>query len=99
MGAGLVTAVPLLLFAAAAKRLPYSTLGFLQYVAPTIQFLLAVSLFGEKLTTAHMICFGAIWSALVIFAVDGIRSGRRASRARRTAADKAAACVEPCSVP
>lgn len=99
MGAGLVTAVPLLLFAAAAKRLPYSTLGFLQYVAPTIQFLLAVSLFGEKLTTAHIICFGAIWSALVIFAVDGIRSGRRASRARRAESDKAAACVEPCSVP
>ena len=50
---GAVTAIPLLLFTAAAKRLPYSTLGFLQYVAPSLQFLLAVLVFGEPLTTAH----------------------------------------------
>src|SRR3546814_4131442 len=56
--AGAATAIPLLLFTAAAKRLPYSTLGFLQYVAPSIQFLLAVIVFGAKLTTAHAICFG-----------------------------------------
>ena len=96
--AGAATAIPLLLFTAAAKRLPYSTLGFLQYVAPSIQFLLAVIVFGEKLTTAHAICFGAIWTALVIFAADGVRSGRAAARARAEAR-KAAACVEPCSVP
>jgi len=57
---GVITAVPLLLFTAAARRLPYSTLGFLQYVAPSMQFLLAVLVFGEPLTTAHVICFGAI---------------------------------------
>jgi len=81
--AGAVTAVPLLLFAAAAKHLPYSTLGFLQYIAPSIQFLLAVLLFGERLTLAHIICFAAIWTALVIFAGDGIRIARRRAAAAR----------------
>lgn len=76
---GAATAIPLLLFTAAARRLPYSTLGFLQYIAPSMQFLLAVLVFGERLTVAHMICFGAIWTALVIFATDGIR---RAARSR-----------------
>lgn len=82
--AGAVTAVPLLLFTAAARRLPYSLLGFLQYIAPSMQFLLAVLLFGEELTTAHIICFGAIWSALVIFTADG---WSRAAVARRRAAE------------
>lgn len=80
--AGAVTAVPLLLFNAAAKRLPYSTLGFLQYIAPSIQFLLAVLAFGERLTTAHLICFAAIWTALVIFAAEGVRLSRVAARER-----------------
>ncbi|QPQ54853.1 EamA family transporter RarD [Allosphingosinicella flava] len=82
---GAVTAIPLLLFTAAAKRLPYSTLGFLQYIAPSLQFLLAVFAYGERLTAAHMICFGLIWTALAIFAADGIRLGRRA-KARAEAA-------------
>ena len=75
---GAVTAIPLLMFTAAARRLPYSTLGFLQYIAPSLQFLLAVLAFGEPLTTAHLICFGAIWSALAIFTVDGWRLSRAA---------------------
>ncbi len=73
---GAVTAIPLLLFTAAAKRLPYSTLGFLQYIAPSIQFLLAVFVFGERLTTAHLVCFGAIWAALAIFTFEGVRRSR-----------------------
>ena len=85
IASGSITAIPLLLFTAAAKRLPYSTLGFLQYIAPSLQFLLAVLLFGEKLTTAHIVCFGAIWTALVIFAAEGVRLGRRAARARAAA--------------
>ncbi len=80
--AGAVTAIPLLMFNAAARRLPYSTLGFLQYIAPSLQFLLAVLLFGEKLTLAHIICFGAIWTALAIFASESVRLGRAAARAR-----------------
>jgi chloramphenicol-sensitive protein RarD len=82
---GAVTATPLLLFTAAAKRLPYSTLGFLQYVAPSLQFLLAVAVFGEPLTRAHIVCFGAIWAALAIFVVEGIRGGRRALAEARAA--------------
>jgi len=75
---GAVTAIPLLLFTAAARRLPYSTLGFLQYIAPSLQFLLAVLIFSEPLTTAHLVCFGAIWSALAIFTIDGWRQSRAA---------------------
>jgi chloramphenicol-sensitive protein RarD len=86
---GAVTAIPLLLFNAAAKRLPYSTLGFLQYVAPSLQFLLAVTAFGEPLTPAHALCFGAIWTALAIFAVEGVRLGRAHARA-------SAELPEPC---
>ena len=74
---GAVTVAPLLLFNAAARRLRYSTIGILQYLAPTIQFLLAALLFGEEVTRAHAIAFGAIWLALAIYAVDALRSARR----------------------
>lgn len=70
---GAITAVPLLLFTAAAKRLPLSMLGFLQYIAPSLQFLMAVLLFGERLTFSHILCFAAIWTALAIFTIDGVR--------------------------
>ena len=73
---GAVTALPLLLFTAAAKRLPYSTLGFLQYIAPSLQLLLAVLVFGEPFGVAKAICFAAIWAALAIFSVEAIRSAR-----------------------
>ena len=75
---GTITAVPLLLFTAAARRLPYSLLGFLQYIAPSLQFLLAVLAFGEPFTLAHAICFAAIWTALAIFAFEGVRLGAQA---------------------
>lgn len=78
---GVITAVPLLLFTAAARRLPYSTMGFLQYISPTLQFLTAVLLFGEHLTTAHMICFALIWSALALVSFDGLRAAARARAA------------------
>jgi chloramphenicol-sensitive protein RarD len=81
--AGAITAVPLLLFTAAARRLPYSTLGFLQYIAPSLQFLLAVLAFGERFTFAHALCFGAIWTALVIFAFEGVRMSAKARGAAR----------------
>lgn len=80
---GAVTTVPLLLFTAAARRLPLSTLGFLQYIAPTLQFGFAVWLFGEPLGAAHLICFAAIWTALAIVTVDGWRR----VRARRAPAE------------
>jgi len=72
--AGIVSTTPLLLFTAAAKRLPYSTLGMLQFLAPTLQFLIAVLLYGEKVTIAHAIAFPAIWAALVLYVIAMLRS-------------------------
>ncbi len=72
--AGIATAVPLLLFTSAARRLQLSTVGFLQFLAPSIHFLLAVWLYGESFTAAHAFCFGAIWAALTIYALDSMRS-------------------------
>jgi chloramphenicol-sensitive protein RarD len=76
--AGVVTTVPLLLFTAAARRLPYSTLGMLQFLAPTLQFLIAVLLYGEPFTTAHGIAFGAIWAALALYVTAIVRHARGA---------------------
>ena len=71
---GIVSTTPLLLFTAAAKRLPYSTLGMLQFLAPTLQFLIAVLLYGEPFTTAHAIAFAAIWTALALYVTALLRS-------------------------
>jgi chloramphenicol-sensitive protein RarD len=73
--AGIVSTTPLLLFTAAAKRLPLSTMGMLQFIAPTLQFLIAVA-YGEPLTVAHMIAFAAIWVALALYVVGLMRSPR-----------------------
>jgi chloramphenicol-sensitive protein RarD len=70
--AGPVTVVPLLFFALAARRLPLSTVGFMQFLAPTMHFGIAVY-YGEVLTTAHMICFACIWSAVIVFSTDAWR--------------------------
>jgi chloramphenicol-sensitive protein RarD len=72
--AGIVSTTPLLLFTAAARRLPYSTLGMLQFIAPTLQFLIAVVLYGEPFTRAHAIAFTAIWAAVAVFIVAMTRS-------------------------
>jgi len=76
-GAGLVTAVPLLLFGAAASRVPLTTLGMLQYFAPTVQFLLGVTLFDEPLPPAKLFGFVLVWAALVLFTSDVVRHHRR----------------------
>lgn len=78
---GPVTAVPLLLFGAAARRIPLSTLGTLQYLAPTLQFLLGVAVYGEVMPVERWIGFGLVWAALVIFTVDLVRSRPRRSHA------------------
>lgn len=78
-GSGLLTAVPLLAFASAARRLPLSTLGMFQYIAPSLAFALAVAFYGETLTTGHGASFGCVWLALALFAWDSSRgSARRA---------------------
>jgi chloramphenicol-sensitive protein RarD len=74
--AGIVSTIPLLLFTAAARRLPYSTLGMLQFIAPTLQFLLAVWLYGEPFGRAHAVAFGAIWTALALYTLALIRDAR-----------------------
>jgi len=68
---GVVTAVPLLLFSAAARAIPLSTLGLLQYIAPTLQFLIGVLVYGEALTPARIVAFSLIWLALVLLTVGG----------------------------
>ena len=70
---GPATAVPLLWFAAAARRLPLSTLGFLQYLSPTLQFLLAVLLYAEPFDRGKAIAFAFIWIALAVFAYHSVR--------------------------
>ena len=74
--AGLISTVPLLCFTAAARRLPYSTVGMLQFLAPTLQFLLAVLVYDEPLTTAHLLAFAAIWAALALYASSILRRRR-----------------------
>ena len=68
--AGLVTAAPLVWFANAARRLPLRTLGFVQYLAPSCQFLLAVLVFDEALTSVHVRSFGCIWLAVALFTAE-----------------------------
>lgn len=76
MGTGLITAVPLMLYANGAKLLKLSTIGFLQYIAPTLIFLTAVFVFGEPFGRAEAIAFPMIWAALAIFTVALLRPGR-----------------------
>lgn len=76
VGTGLITALPLLWFTAAARRLPLATLGFLQYLAPTGQFLTAVLVFDEALAPRKLAAFGFIWVALALFSVDLVRAAR-----------------------
>ncbi|MBX9881197.1 MAG: EamA family transporter RarD [Sphingomonas sp.] len=77
LASGAATAAPLLMFAGAARRLPLSVLGLVQYLAPSLQFVIAVALLGERLTTAHVACFALIWTGLAVVAVDGLRAARR----------------------
>lgn len=74
---GLVTAAPLLCFAGATNRISLTTLGLLQYIAPTMQFLLGILLFGEAMTPLRWVGFSMVWLALVIFTLDSIFAHRR----------------------
>ncbi|MCV6575875.1 MAG: EamA family transporter RarD [Cohaesibacter sp.] len=83
---GFATYFPLLWFSAAAKRLPLSTLGILQYINPTIQFLLAVFVLGETLALDKFLTFCLIWVSVGIYMLDAIRRGRKIGRATKKAA-------------
>jgi chloramphenicol-sensitive protein RarD len=77
---GIVTALPLLLFASAAKQINLSTLGILQYIAPTMQFLIGVIIYGEPFTQSRLIGFSIIWAALLIYSLEGIMEKRRSTQ-------------------
>ncbi|NOD49155.1 MULTISPECIES: EamA family transporter RarD [unclassified Ruegeria] len=74
--AGIVTAVPLLVYANGAKLVRLSTMGILQYIAPTMIFVTAITVFGEKIDTGRMIAFPLIWAALIVYSIPMIRQAR-----------------------
>jgi len=84
-GTGVVTAIPLLLFGAAARRLPLSIIGLLQYLAPTLQFAVGLLVFHEPMPAIRWWGFGLVWVALVVLTVDTLRSGSPSLRRRQPA--------------
>lgn len=74
--AGVLTTAPLLCFTAAAKRIRYSTIGFIQYIGPTMMFLLATFVYHEALELERLLTFGCVWTALVIYSVESYRQSR-----------------------
>ena len=89
---GLVTLVPLLCFTGAATRLPLSTLGLLQYLAPTLQFVLGITYFHESMSPGRWVGFGLVWLALVIMSTDGLaRAHRNRTQLRQAEVEPAAA--------
>lgn len=97
---GVVTAVPLLLFAAAARRIPLVTVGLIQFITPMLQLVVGVTLLHEHVTGRLWIGFGIVWVALVLLSVDSVRAARAARAGRVAAAERAttaeAAAAEPC---
>lgn len=85
VGAGIITAVPLIFFGAAAIRVPLSTVGVLQYIAPILQFIVGVTIAGEVMPPSRWIGFSIVWLALAIFTYDSLRAARTAARVRRSA--------------
>ena len=79
IGGGIVTAIPLILFATAANNIPLTILGFLQYISPTIALMLGVFVNGEPFTLAHAVCLACIWSGLALVGISSIRSARKQS--------------------
>jgi chloramphenicol-sensitive protein RarD len=84
VASGMVTAIPLVCFAVGARRLPLSTMGFLQYLAPTGHFAIAVFLFGEPLDVGRLTAFAVIWTALALYTTDLVVTARARRRAPAT---------------
>lgn len=80
MGAGVITSVPLILYAYGARHLPFTTLGILQYISPSCSFMIGLFLFGEPITLGRAVSFTAIWIALALYTADSLRT--RPPRAR-----------------
>ena len=81
--AGVITTAPLLCFTAAARRIRYTTLGFFQYIGPSIMFVLAVFYYQEPLHTERLITFAFVWAALLVFCWDSLRNFRRERREKQ----------------
>jgi chloramphenicol-sensitive protein RarD len=81
VGSSIVTVLPLIWFNMAAQKLPLSILGFFQYIAPSMSFLIAVLLYGEKFTAGHAVAFGCIWLALALVSIEPFRHARKRLRA------------------
>jgi len=79
---GLATGLPLLLFSAAAQKIPLSMLGILQYIAPTLQFLVGVLIYHEAFTQVRMVGFSLVWIALLVYSIEGVVTRRRAAALR-----------------
>lgn len=86
-GAGVVTTVPLLMFASAAKQIPLTMVGLLQYIAPTLQFLIGVFIYKEPFDRSHMIGFGIVWLALIIFWIENHLARRNTAQPMPELAD------------
>ena len=80
MSCGIATAIPLLLFAAAARRIPLSTVGLLQYLTPLMQLAIGVFVYDEPMPPARLAGFVIVWVALAVFTVDSLRHARAGSR-------------------
>ncbi len=76
IGAGAVTTIPLLMFASAARQIPLTVVGLLQYIAPTLQFLIGVFIYKEPFDQSHLIGFGIVWIALIIFWLESYLANR-----------------------
>jgi chloramphenicol-sensitive protein RarD len=88
LGAGVVTSLPLFCFSSAAQRLPLSTMGFFQYIAPSLQLLLGVWVYGEPFTRSSLVVFSCIWSALLLFTLVAIFKMPKTSPAEKPFTDK-----------
>jgi len=95
MGTGVITAVPLLMFGAAANRIPLSTMGLLQYLTPMIQFVIGVWVVDEPMPPARWAGFAIVWLALAVFTYDGLRQRNRNRSARRASAQDDASVEAP----
>ena len=84
--AGVVTALPLILFTIAARRIPLSSIGILFYIAPTLQFVLGVTVYGEPFPVERMLGFILIWIALILFTVEGAKYSHHRKQRRTSAA-------------
>ena len=80
IGLGICTTIPLVLFAFAARNMKFSALGLMQYLNPTIQFIIAVMVFGEAFTTAHMVTYTLVWIGLGVYSWDNLRTARQNRR-------------------